>query len=43
MEYPFTFYTIGHCQECDRLTDIQRDGCNFAVVATRPRRSQTSS
>ncbi|HEX3341861.1 MAG TPA: hypothetical protein VHT68_22110 [Pseudolabrys sp.] len=43
MEYPFTFYTIGHCEECDRLTDIQRDGCNFAVVATRPRPKQTSS
>jgi hypothetical protein len=43
MEHPNTFYTEGRCEQCDRLSNLERDGCNFAIVLTRPRPKQTSS
>jgi hypothetical protein len=38
MEHPNTFFTQGICEECNRLTDIEQDGCNYAIVVTRPSR-----
>ena len=26
------FYTSGKCQDCHAITDISRDGCNFAMM-----------
>ena len=26
------FFTSGMCEECDSVTDIQRDGCNFMAT-----------
>jgi hypothetical protein len=35
MSEPNLFYTSGKCEECGLLTDIVKDGCNFAVVMKR--------
>jgi hypothetical protein len=29
LETPNTFHKKGICEECDSLTDIEQDGCNF--------------
>jgi hypothetical protein len=26
------FYTLGKCEECGRVTDIEADGCNFMAT-----------
>ena len=26
------FYTLGKCEECGRVTDIELDGCNFMAT-----------
>jgi len=26
------FYKFGRCEECDRYTNIEKDGCNFMAV-----------
>lgn len=33
MPDPNTLYTHGMCEECDSLTDIKKQGCNFLLVA----------
>jgi hypothetical protein len=38
MEHPNTFFTQGRCEECDRLTNIEQDGCNYAIVVSRSRK-----
>lgn len=46
MGEPNLFYTHGICERCDHLTDMTRDGHDFAIVATRsgrPRSSKTSN
>jgi hypothetical protein len=51
MPDPNTFYTEGRCGQCDRPSNIEADGCNFAIVTgdnfaiepKRPRRSQKSN
>lgn len=25
-------YVTGHCEHCDHVTDIQKDGCNYRAV-----------
>jgi hypothetical protein len=42
---PFVFYTEGRCEQCDRPTNIEQDGCNFAITWSRPqvRQSQKST
>lgn len=40
------FFAHGICEQCDHLTDMTKDGHDFAIVATisgRPRRSKTSN
>ena len=27
------FYTMGRCEECGRVTDIEANGCNFMAVS----------
>jgi hypothetical protein len=29
IETPNTFHKSGICEECDAVTDIEKDGCNF--------------
>jgi hypothetical protein len=43
MSDPFTFYTHGRCEQCDRLSNLEADGCNFAITWSRPRPRQKSS
>jgi hypothetical protein len=46
MDMPNMFYTLGRCEQCDHTTDLQAEGCGFAIVVTRsgpPRRSKTSN
>jgi hypothetical protein len=31
MDVPNVFYTSGRCEECSRITNIEKDGCNFLV------------
>lgn len=31
MPDPNVLYTHGTCEECGAVTDIQRDGCNYAI------------
>lgn len=31
MDDPNTLYESGTCEECGAVTDIKRDGCNYAV------------
>ena len=26
------FHTFGRCQECDQVTDIRKDGCNYMLM-----------
>jgi hypothetical protein len=26
------FYTLGHCEECDHITDIETTGCNYMLI-----------
>jgi hypothetical protein len=28
------FYTHGKCEECSKITDIEKNGCNFMVAMT---------
>lgn len=30
------FFTEGVCEECNKLTDIQSDGCNFMGIWEKP-------
>lgn len=32
MPDPNKFFTSGRCEECDLITDIRRDGCNFMAT-----------
>ena len=32
MESANTFHKLGKCEECEAVTDIKRDGCNFMAV-----------
>lgn len=32
MPDPDTFYKLGKCEECQRVTDIEADGCNFMAT-----------
>ena len=34
MEMPDIFYETGECEECHRITNIRRSGCNYMVHAT---------
>jgi hypothetical protein len=33
IEEPNTFYTTGSCDKCGHITDLQKTGCNYLVVA----------
>lgn len=33
IDTPNRFHTSGICEECDSLTDIEQNGCNFQVHA----------
>jgi len=32
MEVPNHFYTLGTCQECGYVTDIEKWGCNYVAI-----------
>ena len=32
METPNIFYTLGKCEECEKVTNIERNGCNFLLA-----------
>jgi hypothetical protein len=32
MEVKNKFFTTGKCEACGRVTDIRKDGCNFAAM-----------
>jgi NAD-dependent SIR2 family protein deacetylase len=34
MEEANKFHTTGQCEECGKLTDIKKDGCNFMLIAS---------
>ena len=34
MEEANVFHTSGICEECGKLTDIKKDGCNFMLIAS---------
>lgn len=31
VDEPNTFYALGTCEECGKQTNIEADGCNYAV------------
>lgn len=33
MEEPNVLYTTGHCDKCGHITDIEKAGCNYLLVA----------
>lgn len=32
MAVPNTFYTTGSCEECEHVTDIEKQGCNYLLL-----------
>jgi hypothetical protein len=36
MDDPNVFHKTGRCEECEAITDIEKDGCNFMVMFGRP-------
>lgn len=36
MEQPNAFFKRGRCEECGVITDIEKAGCNFAVIMEVP-------
>lgn len=32
MEQPNAFYAKGECEECKKITDIEKNGCNLMTV-----------
>lgn len=34
IEEPYRFYTQGTCDECDAITNIEKQGCNYILVMT---------
>lgn len=34
IEEPNKFFTKGKCEECQHISDLVKDGCNFAAVWT---------
>lgn len=32
MEEKNKFYKTGRCEECNHITDIEKDGCNFLLI-----------
>jgi hypothetical protein len=32
METPNVFHKFGRCEECQAITDIEQDGCNYMCV-----------
>lgn len=34
MGTPDTFYKTGTCEECNHITNIEKDGCNFIMLMT---------
>jgi predicted nucleic acid-binding Zn ribbon protein len=35
MDQPNTLFTHGKCEECGAVSDLKRDGCNYAVHYSR--------
>jgi hypothetical protein len=33
IDYPNVFYKKGRCQDCNAVTDLMKDGCNYMAVA----------
>lgn len=36
MSVPNAFYMCGRCEECDEITDIAANGCNYMLVTGKP-------
>ena len=36
MEHPNLWHKLGRCEECNHVTNIEADGCNYLVVASTP-------
>ena len=36
------FHKKGKCEECGKVTDIERDGCNFMATFNRGQKCETS-
>lgn len=36
MEEPFKFYTEGTCDNCDAVTNIKQQGCNYLLIMEVP-------
>ena len=34
MDVANVFHKKGICEECDSLTDIEKDGCNYLLIAS---------
>lgn len=34
IDTPNTFYATGQCEECKHITDIEKRGCNYVVIAS---------
>lgn len=34
MEEPNKFHRTGICENCDSVTDIEKEGCNYLVIAS---------
>lgn len=32
---PNKLFELGHCQECNHITDLKRFGCNYSILLTR--------
>lgn len=37
MDVPDVFYKTGRCEECDQITNIEQDGCNYMLTLRRIR------
>ncbi len=36
MDTPDVFYKTGKCEECKKITNIEKRGCNLMVMIDRP-------
>jgi NAD-dependent SIR2 family protein deacetylase len=34
IDTPNTFHESGVCEECDSVTNIKKDGCNYMLIAS---------
>jgi len=35
MDVPNVLYTSGKCEECGKITDVKKTGCNYMLVLSR--------